>query len=942
MYLAAGLAGRSGLNLGLLARKHPMLSLTALKRLFTPQPKVSPNPRHAKRTTQTRLTVDCLEERLALSLTPITGTSSPPWTGLVSYEAHFADDPNGIYKASGVMIDSTHVLTCAHALYQAQLSNPWPDYVTVYLGRNGGNSSFDGTVAQATQIDVWGANDYQSHLGEGDLAIITLDPTTVPRNPYIFFPAFNNPNTSFQGTTMASAGYPDDGGYQGQNVPYFTQGTIDGTTTADDGEHLLYWHNANYNDPSGLSLYVHGQSGSPLYTIDASGNVNLEGVFLGTVPNTNDHIGFAYEITTDVQNWIVSVLNGQTSPSGPGSGRGFVGGGHGGGPNNPLPTTTTVIFAASPIMAGTPETFTAWVRAAGQTPTGTVTFTDGTTVLGTVPLQQTANGVGQATLTTTALTVGTHTVIASYGGATGFTTSSGSVSLQVNPVPITTTTTETASATTLLALQPLTLTATVSAAGAVPGGSVTFVDGTTVLGVAPLQLIGGVEQASITTTALTVGTHFVIAQYGGQGALGSSFGSVFLQVNPDPIPTTTTLMSSSPHAAVGQAVTLTATVIPNLPNAEPAGTVAFYDGRTLLGSASVQGVIGSGTASLTTSSLGSGSHTINAYYEGYSALGALIFSGSFSPAVTQTVGAQAPTLTVTDAGGTATGRPFAASGSAVGTDGTTPVAGSWTYAYYAGSSASGTPLAGAPSAAGTYTVVGTFTSSDPNYSGGSAQTTFTITPAQPESTPNERFIAAVYQDVLGRAAGAGEAAAWARAMDQGLPAAAVARALTHSAEYYQNLVTAAYHRYLGRAPDAAGLAGWVADLQQSFISDEQLEAYFIGSPEYIADHGGPGAGWVTGMYQDLLGRTPAPSEVEGWVGNLQNGMPPRQVAYYFAAGAEREGQRVTADYETYLHRAPTQAEVAGWVGDFLNGYRNEDVVAGFVGSQEYYLAHAGN
>jgi hypothetical protein len=101
-----------------------------------------------------------------------------------------------------------------------------------------------------------------------------------------------------------------------------------------------------------------------------------------------------------------------------------------------------------------------------------------------------------------------------------------------------------------------------------------------------------------------------------------------------------------------------------------------------------------------------------------------------------TINQTLPTVSVRASGGTYTGTPFVASGSAVGSDGRTPVAGSWTYTYYPGSTATGTPLPGAPTAAGTYTMVAAFTSSDPNYGNGSAQATFTIRPAAPAVSIN--------------------------------------------------------------------------------------------------------------------------------------------------------------------------------------------------------------
>ena len=55
-----------------------------------------------------------------------------------------------------------------------------------------------------------------------------------------------------------------------------------------------------------------------------------------------------------------------------------------------------------------------------------------------------------------------------------------------------------------------------------------------------------------------------------------------------------------------------------------------------------------------------------------------------------------------------------------------------TVSYYSGTTATGTPLPGAPTAAGTYTVVATFTSTDPNYTDAQSDpVTFTISPGAP-------------------------------------------------------------------------------------------------------------------------------------------------------------------------------------------------------------------
>ena len=125
------------------------------------------------------------------------------------------------------------------------------------------------------------------------------------------------------------------------------------------------------------------------------------------------------------------------------------------------------------------------------------------------------------------------------------------------------------------------------------------------------------------------------------------------------------------------------------------------------------------------------------------------------------------------------------------------------------------------------------------------------------------------------------------------------------------------------------------------LSDEQLEAFFIGSPEFIQDNGGQGVGWITSMYEKLLGRAPDQAGLNAWLNALQAGANPSAIALGFAASPEREGERITADYQNYLG-APRSRRVPYWVNAFEAGASNEDVVAGFVGSPEFFADHFDN
>ncbi len=77
--------------------------------------------------------------------------------------------------------------------------------------------------------------------------------------------------------------------------------------------------------------------------------------------------------------------------------------------------TVTLTSSATTVLSKNAVTFTATVASSSGTPTGSVTFLDGTTSLGTGTLAQ-----GVATLTTSALAAGVHTITAQYGGDANF------------------------------------------------------------------------------------------------------------------------------------------------------------------------------------------------------------------------------------------------------------------------------------------------------------------------------------------------------------------------------------------------------------------------------------------------------------------------------------------------------------------------------------------
>ncbi|MFB7267217.1 Ig-like domain-containing protein, partial [Streptomyces nojiriensis] len=153
----------------------------------------------------------------------------------------------------------------------------------------------------------------------------------------------------------------------------------------------------------------------------------------------------------------------------------------------PAATTTALASSPNPSTIGQNVTFTATVTDGAVTPTGTVTFKDGTATIGTGTL----NGAGIATYTTSTLTVGSHTITAVYGGDTTHTAST-STPLTQTVQAADTTTTVLSGLNPSIAGQNVTFNATVTAAAAsgTPTGTVTFKDGTATIGTGTLNGAG--------------------------------------------------------------------------------------------------------------------------------------------------------------------------------------------------------------------------------------------------------------------------------------------------------------------------------------------------------------------------------------------------------------------------------------------------------------------
>jgi hypothetical protein len=275
------------------------------------------------------------------------------------------------------------------------------------------------------------------------------------------------------------------------------------------------------------------------------------------------------------------------------------------------PSSTTPAPGGSLILTATiPDNYSGTGLASGS-----VTFLLDGVSQGVQPLVFTS-GLMSASLTITAPSTGTHTLLATYGGDTYF-ASATSNAVTITMAKTSTTMTVTPATTVPSVGSSLLVTATISPSASLttlPTGTVTFAfDGVT-------EVVGTVVSGSPATATATfivpsAGTHSLQATYSGDtNYLASTASAVTLNVAktaPTVVVTPATLVPTA-GSTLGVSASITA---PSTSATAATGNVTFMLDGTAIGTGYV--VSGSpSTASITTAALTAGIHTLQAIYNG--------------------------------------------------------------------------------------------------------------------------------------------------------------------------------------------------------------------------------------------------------------------------------------------------------------------------------------
>ena len=226
-----------------------------------------------------------------------------------------------------------------------------------------------------------------------------------------------------------------------------------------------------------------------------------------------------------------------------------------------------------------------------------------------------------------------------------------------------------------------------------------------VAGDTPASLGGALAFATAATSSSAVGTYAVTPVGLSSPNYAIAFASGTLTIVRAPV--AVSLTASPEPSGIDMPISLTATVVAAqaAPTA-PAGTVRFFDGPTLVGSATLVG----STATLVTGGLAAGSHTVEARYDGDASFD--LGSGTATHVVN--TAAATPAITITSS------RQPASTGQSITLTATITVATSGTIQFYDGGTLVGSGRCFGPRhvhdvelAAGSHAITARFTARPP-------------------------------------------------------------------------------------------------------------------------------------------------------------------------------------------------------------------------------------
>jgi hypothetical protein len=211
----------------------------------------------------------------------------------------------------------------------------------------------------------------------------------------------------------------------------------------------------------------------------------------------------------------------------------------------------------------------------------------------------------------------------------------------------------------------------------------------------------------------------------------------------------------------------------------------------------------------------------------------------------------------------------------------------------------------------------------------------------PDNLAYDSYITELYYDVLSRVPVSQEVSGWAIAYNAaGQNNLVVANGIVNSSESLARIIGEDYSRLLGRAPELGAVPNWLHALNTG-LNTQQLLVVIASSEEYYARQGGTNTAWLTGLYQDLLGRQPDPVGRAAWSSALQQGLSRAAVATGFVYSGEENALQVDQAYRDLLGRPADPSGLQAWSAALAQGMTWQQLRVMFAASPEEYTTAQG-
>ncbi len=239
-----------------------------------------------------------------------------------------------------------------------------------------------------------------------------------------------------------------------------------------------------------------------------------------------------------------------------------------------------------------------------------------------------------------------------------------------------------------------------------------------------------------------------------------------------------------------------------------------------------------------------------------------------------------------------------------------------------------------------------------------------VTNVQANTTQQTAFVERFYQNILNRTADSGGMNTWLNTI-QNESAAKVALGFFKSQEFInknlsnEEFVDILYQTLFDREADSGGREGWLNELTNGTSKDEVMYGFFnaqeftnlantfgvtpIRTEDQLNPYGTSGVdGYVNRFYTLVLNRTPDDGGFTNWTTSLNNQTQAGgDIALGFFNSQEYLNRNLDNDtfldicYKAFFDREADSGGKTGWQNILNQGGTKDEVLNGFIGSQEF-------